>query len=56
MSRHKRTWKLTWTETETEEKDAQAAHETIMKDSTEKRTKDSKLLGEKEPTKNGFGT
>merc|ERR1711953_1495384 len=36
------------TEAETEEKDAQADYETTMRDSAEKRTKDSKLLGEKE--------
>merc|ERR1712106_691011 len=39
------------TEAETEEKDAQADYETTMRDSAEKRTKDSKLLGEKELTK-----
>merc|ERR1719232_876347 len=39
------------TEAETEEKDAQADYETLMKDSAEKRTKDSKLLGEKESAK-----
>jgi len=39
------------TEAETEEKDAQADYETTMRDSAEKRTKDSKLLGEKESTK-----
>jgi len=39
------------TEAETEEKDAQSDYETTMKDSAEKRTKDSKLLGEKESTK-----
>merc|ERR1719438_65856 len=39
------------TESETEEKDAQADYETTMRDSAEKRTKDSKLLGEKESTK-----
>jgi len=38
-------------EAETEEKDAQADYEKTMKDSAEKRTKDSKLLGEKESTK-----
>jgi len=35
------------TENETQEKDAQAAHATIMKDSAEQRTKDSKLIDEK---------
>jgi len=39
------------TEAETEEKDAQVDYETTMRDSAEKRTKDSKLLGEKESTK-----
>jgi len=39
------------TEAETEEKDAQADYETTMRDSAEKRTKDSKLLGEKESAK-----
>jgi len=39
------------TEAETEEKDAQIDYEKTMKDSAEKRTKDSKLLGEKESTK-----
>jgi len=39
------------TEAETEEKDAQEDYEQTMKDSAEKRTKDSKLLGEKESTK-----
>jgi len=39
------------TEAETEEKDAQADYEKTMQDSAEKRTKDSKLLGEKESTK-----
>merc|ERR1719378_578791 len=39
------------TEAETEEKDAQEDYEQSMKDSAEKRTKDSKLLGEKESTK-----
>merc|ERR1719517_252989 len=39
------------TEAETEEKDAQGDYETTMRDSAEKRTKDSKLLGEKESTK-----
>merc|ERR1711956_107081 len=39
------------TEAKTEEKDAQADYETTMRDSAEKRTKDSKLLGEKESTK-----
>jgi len=39
------------TEAETEEKDAQVDYEKTMKDSAEKRTKDSKLLGEKESTK-----
>jgi chromosome segregation ATPase len=39
------------TESETEEKDAQADYEKTMRDSAEKRTKDSKLLGEKESTK-----
>merc|ERR1719325_375116 len=39
------------TEAETTEKDAQADYETTMRDSAEKRTKDSKLLGEKESTK-----
>jgi len=33
---------------ETDEKDAQADYETLMKDSAEKRTKDTKLLSEKE--------
>ena len=36
---------------ETEEKDAQVDYETLMKDSASKRTKDSKLLGEKESIK-----
>merc|ERR1712156_195866 len=39
------------TEAETEEKDAQMDYEKAMKDSAVKRTKDSKLLGEKESTK-----
>merc|ERR1719266_3013915 len=39
------------TEAETDEKDAQADYETLMKDSASKRTKDSKLLGEKETIK-----
>jgi len=39
------------TQAETEEKDAQEDYEQTMKDSAEKRTKDSKLLGEKESTK-----
>merc|ERR1719367_1021549 len=39
------------TEAETNEKDAQADYETLMKDSAEKRTKDSKLLSEKETIK-----
>jgi len=39
------------TEAETDEKDAQADYETLMKDSAEKRTKDSKLLSEKESIK-----
>merc|ERR1719264_922403 len=39
------------TEAETEEKDAQIDYEKTMQDSAEKRTKDSKLLGEKESTK-----
>merc|ERR1719264_2256923 len=39
------------TESETEEKDAQADYEKTMRDSAEKRTKDSKLLGEKQSTK-----
>merc|ERR1719223_930167 len=39
------------TEAETTEKDAQADYETLMKDSATKRTKDSKLLGEKETIK-----
>merc|ERR1719433_1577912 len=39
------------TEAETDEKDAQADYETLMKDSAEKRTKDSKLLSEKETIK-----
>jgi len=39
------------TEAETEEKDSQADYETLMKDSAAKRTKDSKLLGEKETIK-----
>jgi len=36
---------------ETDEKDAQADYETLMKDSASKRTKDSKLLSEKESIK-----
>merc|ERR1719145_139430 len=36
------------TEAETEEKDAQADYETLMKDSAEKRVADSKSLAEKE--------
>jgi len=36
---------------ETDEKDAQADYETLMKDSASKRTKDSKLLSEKETIK-----
>merc|ERR1719436_518248 len=36
---------------ETDEKDAQADYETLMQDSAEKRTKDSKLLSEKEAIK-----
>merc|ERR1719215_2064834 len=39
------------TEAETEEKDSQADYETLMKDSATKRTKDPKLLGEKETIK-----
>merc|ERR1719151_221451 len=39
------------TEAETEEKDSQADYETLMKDSAAKRTKDSKLLSEKETIK-----
>jgi len=39
------------TEAETNEKDAQADYETLMKDSAVKRTKDSKLLSEKESIK-----
>jgi len=39
------------TEAGTEEKDAQSDYETTMRDSAEKRTKDSNLLGEKESTK-----
>merc|ERR1719460_2645635 len=39
------------TEAETNEKDAQADYETLMKDSAVKRTKDSKLLSEKEAIK-----
>merc|ERR1719419_1543746 len=39
------------TEAETDEKDAQADYETLMKDSAAKRTKDSKLLSEKESIK-----
>merc|ERR1739838_1029306 len=39
------------TEAETTEKDAQADYETLMKDSAAKRTKDSKLLIEKESIK-----
>jgi len=39
------------TEAETEEKDSQADYETLMKDSAVKRTKDSKLLSEKETIK-----
>jgi len=39
------------TEAETNEKDAQADYETLMRDSAEKRTKDSKLLSEKETIK-----
>jgi len=39
------------TEAETDEKDAQADYETLMKDSAAKRTKDSKLLSEKETIK-----
>merc|ERR1719276_617210 len=39
------------TEAETTEKDAQADYETAMADAAEKRTKDSKLLGEKETIK-----
>merc|ERR1719264_1423846 len=39
------------TEAETDEKDAQADYETLMKDSASKRTKDSKLLSEKESIK-----
>merc|ERR1719460_3182277 len=39
------------TEAETNEKDAQGDYETLMKDSAAKRTKDSKLLGEKETIK-----
>jgi len=38
-------------EADTEEKNSQADYETCMRDSAEKRTKDSKLLGEKEGTK-----
>jgi len=38
-------------ESEAEEKNAQADYETCMRDSAEKRTKDSKLLSEKEGTK-----
>jgi len=39
------------TEAETNEKDAQADYETLMTDSANKRTKDSKLLSEKETIK-----
>mmetsp|Transcript_92483 Transcript_92483/g.299218 ORF Transcript_92483/g.299218 Transcript_92483/m.299218 type:complete len:713 (+) Transcript_92483:84-2222(+) len=39
------------TEAETEEKNAQEDYETLMKDSAEKRTKDSKSLTQKESTK-----
>jgi len=39
------------TEAETDEKDAQADYETLMRDSANKRTKDSKLLSEKETIK-----
>jgi len=39
------------TEAETNERDAQADYETLMRDSAEKRTKDSKLLSEKETIK-----
>merc|ERR1712032_1117131 len=39
------------TEAETNEKDAQGDYETLMKDSAPKRTKDLKLLGEKETIK-----
>merc|ERR1719216_162680 len=39
------------TEAETTEKDAQADYETAMKDAADKRTADSKLLGEKEAIK-----
>jgi len=39
------------TEAETTEKDAQADYETAMKDAADKRTADSKLLGEKETIK-----
>jgi len=39
------------TEAETDEKDAQGDYETLMKNSASKRTKDSKLLGEKESIK-----
>merc|ERR1719325_269109 len=39
------------TEAETDEKDAQGDYETLMKDSAAKRTKDSKLLSEKESIK-----
>merc|ERR1719460_2542795 len=39
------------TEAETTEKDAQADYETLMKDSANKRTADSKLLGEKQGIK-----
>jgi len=39
------------TEAETDEKDAQGDYETLMKDSASKRTKDSKLLSEKESIK-----
>merc|ERR1740122_15922 len=39
------------TEAETNEKDAQADYETLMKDSAVKRTADSKLLSEKEAIK-----
>eukprot|EP00416_Gambierdiscus_australes_P042361 CAMPEP_0171097228 /NCGR_PEP_ID=MMETSP0766_2-20121228/47350_1 /TAXON_ID=439317 /ORGANISM="Gambierdiscus australes, Strain CAWD 149" /LENGTH=722 /DNA_ID=CAMNT_0011556397 /DNA_START=60 /DNA_END=2228 /DNA_ORIENTATION=+ len=39
------------TEAETEERDAQADYETLMKDSAEKRTSDSKSLDQKEATK-----
>merc|ERR1719210_1057938 len=39
------------TEAQTDEKDAQADYETLMRDSANKRTKDAKLLSEKETIK-----